>query len=188
MLMSMWTGTRHLTASGRFTWTVVVSAALLVVAFLTSFLVGRYEISVTTILDIFRSRVVDVDQYWDDTLGVVVLDVRFPRIVLAILVGGALSVAGASYQTLFKNPLASPDILGVSAGAGFGAALAMINDANWVAIQVSALVFGLLAVVIAYGIANLFGGKSITVLVLGGIVVSSLFQALLSIMKTLADT
>ena len=186
--MSMWTGTRHLTASGRFTWTVVVSAALLVVAFLTSFLVGRYEISVTTILDIFRSRVVDVDQYWDDTLGVVVLDVRFPRIVLAILVGGALSVAGASYQTLFKNPLASPDILGVSAGAGFGAALAMINDANWVAIQVSALVFGLLAVVIAYGIANLFGGKSITVLVLGGIVVSSLFQALLSIMKTLADT
>jgi len=177
-----------LTASARFRMTVAVLLALLVVLFVTSFLIGRYDISVRTVVDIFLAEVFDIGQYWEDTLGVVVLGVRAPRIILAILVGGALAVAGASYQTLFKNPLVSPDILGVSAGAGFGAALAMINEANWAVIQASAFVFGLIAVVIAYGIANLFGGRSITVLILGGIVVSSLFQAMLSIVKTLADT
>ncbi len=178
----------RLTAAGRFRLTVIVLAVLLIVAFVTSFLIGRYGISIRTVVDIFLSKLFDIEQYWDDTLAVVVLEVRFPRIVLAILVGGALSVSGASYQTLFKNPLVSPDILGVSAGAGFGAALAMINDTNWVMIQTSALVFGLIAVVVAYGIANLFGGRSITVLILGGIVVASLFQAMLSIVKTLAAT
>ena len=179
---------RNLSAAQRFRLTVVVLLAVLLVAFVTSFLIGRYSISVSMVIDILLSKVATVEQYWEETLGVVVLDVRLPRIVLAILVGGALSASGASYQTLFKNPLVSPDILGVSAGAGFGAALAMINNANWVVIQGSAFLFGLVAVIMAYAIANLFGGKSITVLILGGIVVSSLFQAMLSIIKTLADT
>jgi len=176
------------TSARRFRLTVVILGVLLAVAFITSFLIGRYEISISTVIDIFLSKIAQVEEYWDGKLDVVVLGVRLPRIILAILVGGALSVSGASYQTLFKNPLVSPDILGVSAGAGFGAALAMINDANWVVVQGSAFVFGLIAVLVAYGIANLFGGRSITVLILGGIVVSSLFQAMLSIVKTLADT
>ncbi len=167
---------------------VVFLLALLVFLFFFSFLVGRYDISIKTIIDIFASKIFDITPYWESTLETVVLQVRFPRIILAILVGGALSVSGASYQTLFKNPMVSPDILGVSAGAGFGAALAMINGANWVGIQTSAFVFGLAAVVIAFTIAHVFGGKSFTVLILGGIVVGSFFQALLSIIKTLADT
>lgn len=177
-----------LSTASRYRLTVAVLLVLLVVAFLSSFLIGRYSISVGTLVQILLSKIVSVEGHWEDTLSVVVLDVRLPRIILAILVGGALSVAGASYQTLFKNPLVSPDILGVSAGAGFGAALAMINNASWVGIQTSAFVFGLAAVIIAYGIANLFGGRSLTVLILGGIVVGSLFQAMLSILKTLADT
>jgi iron complex transport system permease protein len=84
--------------------------------------------------------------------------------------------------------MVSPDILGVSAGAGFGAALAMITNANWLGIQTSALLFGLLAVVTAFVISHIFGGKSFTVLILGGIVVASFFQSLLAIIKTLADT
>lgn len=113
---------------------------------------------------------------------------RLPRIALGILVGGALSVSGASYQTLFKNPMVSPDLLGVSAGAGFGAALAMINDGSWWQIQTPAFTFGMIAVVAAYVIAYVFEKQTITILILGGIVVSSLFQSLLSIVKTLADT
>jgi iron complex transport system permease protein len=167
---------------------VLILSVLLVALFLGSFLVGRYDISIKTIIDIFASNIFPVEQYWEDTLAMVVQQVRFPRIVLAILIGGALSVSGASYQTLFKNPMVSPDILGVSAGAGFGAALAMINGANWVGVQASAFVFGLAAVIIAFTIAQVFGGRSFTVLILGGIVVGSFFQALLSIIKTLADT
>lgn len=180
--------TPGLSAANRFRLAAGALTVLVLIAFGMSFLIGRYDISVRTLVDILASKVFSIDQYWEDTLGTVVLDVRFPRIILAILVGGALSVSGASYQTLFKNPLVSPDILGVSAGAGFGAALAMINESNWAVIQTSAFVFGLVAVLIAYAIANLFGGRSITVLILGGIVVSSLFQAMLSIVKTLADT
>ncbi len=172
----------------RFRIIMLILVIVLIVLFLTSFLIGRYDISIKTVTDIFASKIFHVDQYWENTLETVILQVRFPRIVLAILVGGALSVSGASYQTLFKNPLVSPDILGVSAGAGFGAALAMLNNANWVGVQGSAFVFGLVAVAIAFMIANIFGGKSITVLILGGIVVASFFQSLLAIVKTMADT
>ena len=161
----------------------------LVAAFFLSFLVGRYPIDPKTVAQIASSRLFSIEPTWEITLEKVVLQVRLPRILLAILVGGSLSMAGASYQTLFKNPMVSPDILGVSAGAGFGAALAMLNNSGWAGIQLSALVFGLGAVGLAYMIASLSGKKQdLTVLILAGVVVSSLFQSLLSIVKTLADT
>lgn len=174
--------------SNYFALKIILLGALLVVFFFASFLVGRFAIPPKTVWDISLSQFKYVVPYWEDTLKTVVLQVRFPRIVLAILVGGALSVSGASYQTLFKNPMVSPDILGVSAGAGFGAALAMVNDCPWWQIQIAAFTFGMLAVVMASLIGYAFGKNEITVLILAGIVVSSLFQALLSIVKTLADT
>jgi iron complex transport system permease protein len=167
---------------------ILILVCLTVVLFFGSFLVGRYPIPPRTVVEIVLSKFIHIPQTWDGTLETVVLQVRLPRIALGILVGGALSVSGASYQTLFKNPMVSPDILGVSAGAGFGAALAMINNATWWEIQLTAFVFGLLAVLAAYLIAYVFGKQTITVLILAGIVVSSLFQSLLSIVKTLADT
>ena len=157
-------------------------------AFLYSFLVGRYDLSVGLIVDILRAQIMEIPAYWEKTLETVVVQVRLPRICCAILVGGALSVSGASYQTLFKNPMVSPDLLGVSAGAGFGAALCMLQNGHWWQIQMSALLFGLLAVAAAYLIGRMFGQNNITVLVLAGVVVSSVFQSLLSIVKTLADT
>jgi iron complex transport system permease protein len=84
--------------------------------------------------------------------------------------------------------MVSPDLLGVSAGAGFGAAIALLNQGTWWQVQSTALVFGITAVVAAYLIAKVFGGNNITVLVLSGVVISSFFQSLLSIVKTLADT
>ena len=160
----------------------------LVVLCLLSMCIGRYDLTPPLILDIFLSKLGLTDPYWDSTLETVLLDIRFPRITLAILVGGALSVSGASYQTLFKNPMVSPTILGVSAGASFGAALAMLHNEAWWQIQFYAFVFGLIAVLAAYLIAWLFGRQELTVMILAGIIISSLFGSLLSILKLLADT
>lgn len=165
-----------------------IMLAVLVAAYLFSFLIGSVDISVMEVVDILRSKVMPVEQYRTDVLDRIMTNVRFPQITLSVLIGGALSVSGASYQTVFKNPMVSSDILGVSAGAGFGAALAMLNGGSWWEIQLSAFVFGTLAVGTAYLIGAVFGRSNLTVLVLAGVVVSSFFQALLSIIKTLADT
>ena len=172
----------------RFKLNPLILYIILILFALLSFGIGRFSISPKTVIDILLSHFRQGVPYWEETLETVVMNVRLPRILLAILVGGALSVSGASYQTLFKNPMVSPDILGVSAGAGFGAALAMIHNAPWWEIQVFALVFGLAAVLAANLIGYAFARQEITVMILGGVVVSSLFQALLSIVKTLADT
>ena len=182
--------------SGRFSrrldaafWAKIVClAALLVVVYLLSFLIGSVDLSVVTVVDIIRSSFMEVEKYWDGVLEQIVLGVRFPQITLSVLVGGALAVSGASYQTVFKNPMVSSDILGVSAGAGFGAALAMLNGCAWWEIQISAFVCGAGAVLAAYCIGAVFGKQNMTILVLAGVVVSSFFQALISIIKTVADT
>lgn len=173
---------------GGFTLKLVLLLALLLAVFLFSFLIGSVDISVVTVIDILRAQFMEVEQYWDDVLNPIMLNVRFPQIVLSILIGGALSVSGASYQTVFKNPMVSSDILGVSAGAGFGAAITMLNGGSWVEIQLMAFAVGFGAVGIAYGIGSVFGKSNMTVLVLAGVVVSSFFQALISVVKTVADT
>lgn len=167
---------------------MLVMCAVLLVAFLYSFLIGSVDISVGTVIDILRAQFMQVEQYWDAVLNPIMLNVRLPQILLSILIGGALSVSGASYQTVFKNPMVSSDILGVSAGAGFGAASAMLAGGNWAEIQLSAFAFGFAAVAIAYFIGAVFGKQNMTILVLAGVVVSSFFQALISIVKTVADT
>lgn len=167
---------------------MIVMLAALVVLFLFSFGLGSVDISVGTVVDVMRSKFMSLDRYWTDVTEQIVLGVRFPQIMLSILIGGALSVSGASYQTVFKNPMVSSDILGVSAGAGFGAAFAMLSGGTWWEIQIAAFVCGIAAVAIAYGIGAIFGKQNLTILVLAGVVVSSFFQALISIVKTVADT
>lgn len=172
----------------KFSLIITALVCFIIGLFFVSFLIGHYSIHPKIVLDIVLSNFTDMEQYWKDDLAVVVTQVRLPRIMLGLLVGGALSVSGLSYQTLFKNPMASPDILGVSAGAGFGAALAMLYNSNWWQIQISAFVFGMLAVITTCLIASIFAEQAIIVLILAGLVVSSFFQALLSIVKTLAET
>ena len=92
----------------------------------------------------------------------IVFTIRLPRIIAALLVGAALSVAGASFQGIFKNPLVSPDLLGVSMGAGFGAAIAILANAGNALIQLSAFIFGIISVSITYGISKAYkAGKHI---------------------------
>ena len=179
---------RRLGPGSGYPFKMLVLLVVLAAVFLYSFLIGSVDISVGTVVDILRSQFMPVDRYWDDVLENIMVDVRFPQIALSLLIGGALSVSGASYQTVFKNPMVSSDILGVSAGAGFGAASAMLAGGTWFEIQISAFVCGVAAVLVAYGIGAIFGKQNLTILVLAGVVVSSFFQALISIIKTVADT
>lgn len=166
---------------------LLVMIVILFVLALISFTLGRYPISPSLVVEIIASKVIDIPKTWSDTMETVIFNVRIPRIIAAIIVGGVLSVAGAAFQNLTKNPMAAPDILGVSAGAGFGAALGMTLYFSWYAIQISAFLFSLLAVSLAIVISRIFGKNSIVVLILGGLVVSAFFQALISLLKYVAD-
>ena len=114
--------------------------------------------------------------------------VRIPRALITVLVGMGLSAAGAVYQGLFRNPLVSPDILGVSAGATFGAALGLLMaGSSWLAVQSLAFVFGLAAVGMALFIARIVAVRPMLVLVLAGLVVLSVFNSSITLLKYLSD-
>ena len=124
----------------------------------------------------------------DPTIETVVWKVRGPRVVAALVIGAALAAAGAAYQNMFRNPLVSPDILGVSAGAAVGAVLGIFLSLNVIVIQSLAFAFGLGAVGLVYVIANAVRGHDpLLVLVLAGVVVGSLLGACVALMKYLAD-
>ena len=156
----------------------------LIVLCLLSLSVGRYPLPMSDILAfVFGQKVVDEHTY------LLLTDVRLPRIAAALLVGGALSVSGVAYQGMFKNPLISPDILGVSSGAGFGAALAILLSWSMLGIQLSAFAFGLAAVLIALALSKRISGvhSQALVLLLSGIITGAMFGAFISLTKYIAD-
>ena len=122
-----------------------------------------------------------------NTMHTVVLNIRLPRILLALLAGAGLSVAGAAFQALFSNPLATPDTLGVATGASFGAVLAILFGLSAMTIQLFALGTGLLAVALVYIVGRTRGGSPMIMIVLAGMVISALFSALVSLIKYVAD-
>ena len=148
---------------------------------------GHYPLSSRMVLKVLWAALSGTDSGQPLMVDNVVLSVRLPRVLAAMLVGASLAAAGAAYQTLFRNPLASPAILGVSAGAGFGAALAMLLHAGALMVQGSAFAGGVLAVGAAMFIAGRLGQGSALVLVLAGMVVSALFMAFTSALKYVAD-
>jgi len=165
-----------------------VAAVVLVVAFFVAFVVGRYNVSPLDAIKVLISRVFPIEQTWPDIVETVMLQIRLPRILGAILVGAGLSIAGASFQGLFRNPLVSPDILGVASGAGFGAALGIIVwGGNPVVIQVTAFIFSLVAVAISYAVSRVVRSNPTLTLILAGLAIAALFTALLSFMKYVAD-
>ena len=152
-----------------------------------SLFIGRFEVSPINVVKILVSSVFPIDQTWSGAEETIIFQVRLPRIIAAVMVGAALSMAGAAYQGLFKNPLVSPDILGVSSGAGFGAAVAILLSLTAFMVQASAFVGGILAVLATYFLSRLYKSGQILVLVLSGVIVSAFFGALLSITKYVAD-
>ena len=123
----------------------------------------------------------------DESLDAALFHIRLPRVVVVLLVGGALSMAGASYQGMFKNPLVSPDLLGASAGASFGACLAMLLNLPNAFIQLFAFAGGMVAVGMVVGLNRAIRGDAMLGLILGGILVGTLFQSGTSIVKLVAD-
>lgn len=151
--------------------------------------VGRYPLAPLETLRFLAALagLADMEPARYELLYNLIVEIRLPRVLAAILVGASLSVSGASYQALFRNPLVSPGLLGVLAGASAGAALGLILGGNWLLVQASAFLTGLVAVGIGVGIAHLFGGGSLVMLILGGILSGALFTSLLSVVKYLAD-
>ena len=164
--------------------------------FFGAFTVGRYAVRVDKTVCILLDgalRAVSharwgLAAFWTDAESAVVLNVRLPRILAASLIGAALSVAGVSYQGMFRNPMVSPDLLGASTGAGFGAALALFLSLSYFGITLSAFCFGLAAVLLAYLISRKSRMDSTLSMVLAGMMISSLFTSGTSLIKLVADT
>ena len=116
----------------------------------------------------------------------ILFDIRLPRILLVFLTGSVLALCGCSLQAIFRNPLADPYVLGLSSGAAFGAALALAA-LPWLPVQVSAFIFGMIAVGLCYGIARKSKTVSTVSLILAGIVINGVFTALLTIVQFLSD-
>lgn len=153
-----------------------------------SLFLGRYPLSLPQVLTVLWSQISGTaTSHSNDVHRTIIWDVRLPRAVLGALVGASLATSGAAFQGLFRNPLVSSSILGVSSGAGFGAALAILLMANYSTIYVVSFAFGLLAVCLTYWIGTIYNTTPTIMLVLGGVVVSSIFSALLSLVKYVAD-
>ena len=166
----------------------IFALAALLALMLIALGVGRYPLSVADLLILLWAKLSGATHTLPPAAEAVVFELRGPRVVAAIAIGAALSGAGAVYQNMFRNPLVSPDILGVSSGAALGAVLAIFLSLPIFAIQGFALVGGLLAVALVVFIGNAVRGHDpILALILTGVVVGTLFGSLIALMKYLAD-
>lgn len=165
-------------------------ALALVLVAAVSLALGKYPVRLADMGSFFLDTVFQTGRLGPDKtqlLKNLLVDIRLPRILAACLIGASLSTSGAAFQAMFVNPLVSPSLLGVLAGASFGAAMAMIFFKSWIAVQISTFVFGFLAVMISVGMAKMYKGNTVLLLVLGGVVSGALFTSLLSMTKYVAD-
>ena len=167
---------------------IIVGLAILMVALAAvSLMLGRYPIDPRQAVAMLASCIFPLEATWTEQQFTLFFNVRLPRILLALMVGCCLSVAGAAYQGTFQNPLVSPDILGASQGAAFGAALAILLGFTAAAVSTSAFCFALLTVLLVLFISARAKGNHMMVVVLAGVMVSSLFKAAVSYCKLVAD-
>ena len=160
---------------------------LFAVCFFGSFMLGRYPIEPWTLIRVLASRVIPVTPDWPSQVETVLFNVRLPRVLMAALIGAGLSAAGAAYQGIFKNPMVSPDVLGASSGAGFGAALGLFLSFSYQGVSFLAFVLGLSAVGAVCLISSRVKYNQTLGLVLAGMMISSLFTAAVSFLKLVAD-
>ncbi len=166
---------------------MLVTAAVLVAAMVTALSVGRYSVPFGSVLQTLGSHLLPIKASASETQQSVVWLVRFPRVLLAVLVGGGLGVTGAALQAIFRNPLVSPDIIGVSSGASFGGALALLLGlGSWYLVG-GAFIFGLAALVILLVVTLGREGAPMLMVVLGGVVIGSFFSALVALTTYVAD-
>lgn len=156
-----------------------------VVAFATA--IGSVQIPFLTICRTLLSRLplVDITPTWPSTTETIILDIRLPRIILAGLVGAALAIAGATYQGLFRNPLADPYLIGVAQGASLGAVIGFLLPFNWHGmgfgiIPLLAFTGALISVAIVYNLARVGKTLPVTTLILAGVALGALWGSIVS--------
>jgi iron complex transport system permease protein len=161
--------------------------ALLLILILIALCVGTYSITLESIsLVLYQALLGGTIE--NQIHSVVILDIRIPRILLAVAIGAGLSVAGCVYQAIFRNPLVEPYLLGASSGAAFGAGLAIVLGFRLFSLQVTALLFSLAAIFVVYSLATKGRTTQLLHLILIGIVVNALFSAGISFLKTIAHS
>jgi ABC-type Fe3+-siderophore transport system, permease component len=160
---------------------------LFVVCFFGSFLLGKYPIDPATLIKVLLSKFVAIHHDWTSQTETVLFNVRMPRVLMGAIIGSGLAVAGAAYQGIFQNPMVSPDILGASNGAAFGAALGLFYKIGYSGVSVSSFLFGLMAVLVVFLISRHVKFNATLGLILAGIMVGSIFNAGVSFLKLVAD-
>jgi iron complex transport system permease protein len=167
---------------------LAIATAVLIAGLLLAFTVGRYPVSLGDLAHVLFAKTAGQETHVAPAIESVILQVRGPRVLAAVMVGAALAVAGTAFQGLFRNPLVSPDILGASSGAALGAVLGIFFSLGVLAIQAFAFVGGLVAVALVYVIGSAVRARDpILVLVLTGVVVGALLGAGVGLVKYLAD-
>ena len=169
---------------------LLLACAALFAAVAVSLCLGRFPLAAGELARFFVYKLGGGGVFDADRLRLLenlIFEIRLPRVVAAGLIGAALASSGAAYQTAFANPLVSPGLLGVLAGASFGAAVGMVFFHAWAAVQVATLLGGFAAVAVAVGLAHVYRVNTTVMLVLGGIISGALFTSLLSIVKYVAD-
>lgn len=181
-------GLLHLDTTSRrvspFTWALLIVLPLIAACIALG--IGRYSLTPVETLTVIYRRIAGLP-ISDANAAIVLFGIRLPRVLLALLVGAGLSAAGTAFQSLFANPLATPDTLGVASGASLGAVVGLFLGVSLISVQLLALAGGLLAVALTILVSR--GGRSrgIITMVLSGMILGSLFSALISLFKYVAD-
>ncbi len=166
----------------------ILLAGLLILVMVASLFGGRYHMEFGDVLKLIEAKLSGASYPGFEVAEHVLFQVRLPRILIALLVGAGLSIAGASLQGLFQNPLVSPDILGVCSGSGFGAALGiLLTSGMGVMTTVLSLAFGLISMFLTLFMVRSKGQTLTMSYILSGIIVTSVFSALTSLIKYVAD-
>lgn len=160
---------------------------LVVASTLASLMLGRFPITPAEAGGMLANLVVPIEPFWTAQQETLFFQVRLPRIALALLVGCSLAAAGAAFQGTFQNPLVSPDILGASQGAAFGAAVAILLGLGAFGISAFAFAAAIVTVMLVLLVSSRAKGNHMMVVVLAGVMMSSLLQAAVSYTKLIAD-
>lgn len=168
-------------------FSLILMTMLLLALMIFSLTLGRFAISYPVVWESFQTLFKPTPSPSLQMVGSILWEGRLPRILTAVVIGGALGVTGAVFQGVFRNPLVSSGALGVLNGSAFGAALGLLWQGGNLSILALAGIFGGLAVLVAIFIARKIGSNSILFFILGGIISNALFAGLLSLVKYVAD-
>lgn len=166
---------------------VVVLGLVTVVVAIVSLGIGRYYIGPLGIVKVLLQGISGIHYGMDKNAMAVVLNIRLPRIAASMLLGAGLAISGQTFQMIFRNPLVSPDVLGTSSAASFGASLALLLGLSALMVSITAFAAGIVALFLIYTIASRTRREQTLSLILVGMVVSSIFSAATSFVKLIAD-